>query len=207
MAEMNTSSGGGHKKKKGGKFILTEGGSRAKKVSTRVDMTPMVDLGFLLITFFIFTTTMSKPASMEVNKPDTVHPPPEAIKVPQSRTMTIMMGKDDKIFWYMGINDPDHNKIPQINITNYSEYGLRKTLLEEDKRARDNNPNPAARNPNDSSYAKEGLVVIIRPCDNSNYKNVVDVLDEMKITEIKSFSWADIAPVDITLLAKSGLNK
>ncbi|MCX6190266.1 MAG: biopolymer transporter ExbD [Bacteroidetes bacterium] len=196
---MNTDSGGGHKKKKGG--------SRSKKVSTRVDMTPMVDLGFLLITFFIFTTTMSKPASMEVNKPDTVHKPPVDILIPESRTMTVMMGKDDKVFWYMGINDPDNKKIPQIHTTDYSEYGLRKTLLESDKVARENNPNPAARNKNDSAYSKEGLIVIIRPCDNSTYKNVVDVLDEMKITEIKSFSWADIAPVDLTLLDKSGLNK
>ncbi len=207
MAEMNSDSGGGHKKKKGGKFILTEGGSRAKKVSTRVDMTPMVDLGFLLITFFIFTTTMSKPASMEVNKPDTVHPPPIDIQVPESRTMTVMMGKDDKVFWYMGINDPNNKKIPQIHTTDYSEYGIRKTLLESDAKARADNKNPAARNPNDTNYAKEGLIVIIRPCDNSTYKNVVDILDEMKITGIKSFSWADIAPVDRTLLEKSGLNQ
>lgn len=199
MAEMNTDSGGGHKKHKGGR--------RSKKVSTRIDMTPMVDLGFLLITFFIFTTTMSKPASMEVNKPDTVHQPPEDIKVPESRTMTVMMGKEDKVFWYMGINDPDHGKIPQINITDYSEYGLRKALLEGDKKAREENKNPAARNPKDSTYSKNGLIVIIRPCDNSNYKNVVDVLDEMKVTNIKSFSWADIAPVDKTLLEKSGLNQ
>jgi biopolymer transport protein ExbD len=206
MAEMNTDSGGGHKKKGKG-FILTEGGSRAKKVSTRVDMTPMVDLGFLLITFFIFTTTMSKPASMEVNKPDTVHPPPEAIKVPESRTMTVILGKEDKIFWYMGINDPNNKKIPQIHTTDFSEYGMRKSLIESDKKAREDNPNPAARNPKDSAYAKEGLIVIIRPADNSNYKNIVDILDEMKVTNIKSFSWADIAPVDKTLLEKSGLNQ
>ncbi len=199
MAEMNTDSGEGHKKHKGGR--------RSKKMSTRIDMTPMVDLGFLLITFFIFTTTMSKPASMEVNKPDTVHPPDKDIQVPESRTMTVMMGKDDKVFWYMGINDPDHKKIPQINITDYSEYGLRKALLEGDKKARTDNPNPAARNPKDTTYSKNGLIVIIRPCDNSNYKNVVDVLDEMKVTSIKSFSWADIAPVDKTLLEKSGLNQ
>ena len=198
MASIDTG-GGGHKQGRGVK--------KAKKLSTFVDMTPMVDLGFLLITFFIFTTTMSKPASMEVNKPDTVHPPPEAIKVPESRTMTVMMGKDDKVFWYMGINNPDQKKIPEIHVTDYSEGGLRKSLLEADAKARTDNPNPAARNKSDSAYAKEGLIVIIRPCDNSTYKNVVDVLDEMKVTEIKSFSWADIAPVDLTLLDKSGLNK
>ena len=201
MAEMNASSGGGKKKK--GKFILTEGGSRAKKVSTRVDMTPMVDLGFLLITFFIFTTTMSKPASMEVNKPST-ETPVEKNEVPESRTMTVMMGKDNKVYWYMGINNPDKKKIPQVNITDYSEYGLRKALMEKDKDAR----NATGYNDkNMKDYAKNGVIVIIKPLENSNYKNIVDVLDEMKITDIKSFAWAEPAPVDLTLLEKSGLNK
>ena len=201
MAEMNTSSGGGKKKK--GKFILTEGGSRAKKVSTRVDMTPMVDLGFLLITFFIFTTTMSKPASMEVNKPSTEKPefPPE---VKESQTMTILMGKDNKVYWFMGINNPDKQKIPQVNITDYSEYGLRKALKEKDTEVR---RATGYTDKGNKDYSKNGVIVIIKPLDNSNYKNIVDVLDEMKITDIKSFAWAEAAPVDLTLLEKSGLNK
>ncbi len=202
MAEMNTGSGGGHKKK-GGKFILTEGGSRAKKVSTRVDMTPMVDLGFLLITFFIFTTTMSKPASMEVNKPST-EKPIEKNEVKESRTMTVLLGKDNQIFYFMGINDPDHKKIPQINITDFSEYGMRKALMEKDKEVR---AASGYSDPNMTDYAKNGVVVIIKPCDNSVYKNIVDILDEMKVTGIKSFAWAEVAPVDLTLLEKSNLNK
>ncbi len=202
MAEMSSDSGGGKKKKKG-KFILTEGGSRAKKVSTRVDMTPMVDLGFLLITFFIFTTTMSKPASMEVKKPSSekIEDPP---KVPESRTMTIMMGKDNKVYWYMGINDPDRKKIPQVNITDYSEYGLRKSLREKDEAARNET---GYKDKTNKDYASKGVIVIIKPLDNSTYKNIVDVLDEMKVTDITAFAWTEAAPVDLTLLDKSGLNK
>jgi biopolymer transport protein ExbD len=195
MAEMSTDSGGGHKKHKGGR--------RSKKLSTRVDMTPMVDLGFLLITFFIFTTTMSKPASMEVNKPSTEHVE-DAPKVPESRTMTVMMGKNNKVYWYMGINNPDQKIIPQVNITDYSEYGLRKALQDKDKEAR---IATGYNDPNMTDYAKNGIIVIIKPLDNAIYKNVVDVLDEMKVTGIKAFAWAEAAPVDITLLEKSGLNK
>ncbi len=61
MAEMQTSDSGSHKK--GSKKV------RTKKMSTRVDLTAMVDLGFLLITFFMLATTMNKPKTMEVNKP------------------------------------------------------------------------------------------------------------------------------------------
>ncbi len=201
MAEMNQG-GGAHKNKKG-KFILTEGGSRAKKVSTRVDMTPMVDLGFLLITFFIFTTTMSKPASMEVNKPSTEHPeiPPE---VKASHTMTILLGKDNKAFWFMGINNPDKKKIPQVNVTDYSEYGIRKALMDRDNEVREAT---GYKDPSNPDYAKNGVIVIVKPLDNCIYKNVVDVLDELKVTGIKSFAWAEPAPVDLTLLDKSNLNK
>jgi len=200
MAEMNAPSSGG---KKPHKFILTEGGSRAKKVSTRVDMTPMVDLGFLLITFFIFTTTMSKPASMEVNKPST-EKPKDPVQSKESQTMTILLGKNNQIFWFMGINDPDRKKIPQINITDYSEYGMRKALIEKDREVRQINN---AVDPNTTDYNKKGVVVIIKPCANSIYKNIVDILDEMKVANINAFAWAEIAPVDLTLLEKSNLNK
>ena len=91
MAEMDTSSGGGHKKGPGVK--------KGKKLSTRVDLTPMVDLGFLLITFFIFTTTMSQPTAMRLFLPKDVDKPEEQNKVKASAVLTIMLGKDD-IYYY-----------------------------------------------------------------------------------------------------------
>jgi hypothetical protein len=148
---------------------------------------------------------MSKPASMEVNKPSTEKvEEKDKTKVPESRTMTVLLGKNNQVFWYMGINDPDRKKIPQINITDFSQYGLRKALLEKDKEARQAT---GFTDPTMTDYAKNGVVVIIKPLDNSVYKNIVDVLDEMKVTGIKSFAWAEAAPVDVTLLDKSNLNK
>jgi biopolymer transport protein ExbD len=193
MAEMNSDSGEGHAKHQRVR--------RSKKLSTRVDMTPMVDLGFLLITFFIFTTTMIKPASMEVEKPPSRT---DFNPMPKSRTMTIMMGKNNMVFWYMGINDPDKNEIPRVNITDYSQYGLPKTLREKDSVARNATGYHDRKN---HDYARNGINVIIKPLDNSSYKNVVDVLDEMKVNDIKTFAWAEAAPVDIELLEKIGLNK
>src|SRR5215217_6524369 len=98
MAEMDTSSGGGHKKGPGVK--------KSKKLSTRVDLTPMVDLGFLLITFFVFTTTMSTPTAMNMNEPKDNDPNNEK-KVKQSGAMTILLGKGNQVYYYYGVLEPD----------------------------------------------------------------------------------------------------
>ena len=97
MAEMDTSGGGGHKKGPGVK--------KSKKLSTRVDLTPMVDLGFLLITFFIFTTTMSQPTAMRLFLPKDVKDPNEQNKVKNSAVLSLLLGKQDQVYYYEG-DDP-----------------------------------------------------------------------------------------------------
>src|SRR6476660_1686576 len=100
MAQMDVSSGGGgHKQGPGVK--------KAKKLSTRVDMTPMVDLGFLLITFFIFTTTMSTPNTMALNVPKKVQDTTQQIEVKESNALTIVLGKNRGIYYYEGRLEAD----------------------------------------------------------------------------------------------------
>src|SRR5262249_31264869 len=98
MAEIDSGGGGDHKKGPGVK--------KAKKLSTRVDMTPMVDLGFLLITFFIFTATLSSPTTMNLNMPKDTKKEDET-KVKQSGALTILLGKDNEVFYYEGELAPD----------------------------------------------------------------------------------------------------
>ncbi|MGE5353048.1 MAG: ExbD/TolR family protein [Acidobacteriota bacterium] len=170
MAELDTSQGGKHgkgKKKKG------------KKMSTRIDLTPMVDLGFLLVTFFMLTTTFSKPQTMEINLP--VKPQPgekvDAPEVKASKTMTVILGENNKVFWYKGM--PNEN--PDLKVTNFSESGVRKDLLEQNQMVKD-------------------LIVLIKPTDKSTYKNVVDILDEMNICNVKRYALVDVDPKDMDLI-------
>lgn len=151
-----------------------------KKMSTRIDLTPMVDLGFLLVTFFMLTTTFSKPQTMEINLP--VKPKEEvkeedANAVKASKALTVIVGAENKVYWYTGLPDP--NNPPQV--TNFTADGIRKVLLEKNASIKD-------------------LVVLIKPTDESNYKNVVDILDEMNITNIKRYALVDIAPADLDLI-------
>lgn len=150
---------------------------RVKKASTRVDMTPLADLGFLLITFFIFTTTFSKPNVMGLNMPpkqDIDQPKSEQPEIDLRNSISIIIGGDNTLFWHQ--QDKTKLTVDQLNETNYSKEGLRKEILAARKRA----PKP------------DNFTVIIKPTDESNYENLVNVLDEMQITESSRYGIVDI---------------
>ena len=138
-------------------------------------MTPMVDLGFLLITFFIFTTTVASPTAMKFYLPKDVDKPEEQNKVKESGAFTIMLGKADQVYYYEGL-DPT-----QIKATNFK--GIRDEILRKKK-----STNP------------EDLVMIIKPSEDATYKNTVDMLDEMAIAEIKRYAMVDISPTEYEIL-------
>lgn len=170
MAEMDTSSGGGHKKGPGVK--------KGKKLSTRVDLTPMVDLGFLLITFFIFTTTMSQPTAMRLFLPKDTEKPEEQNKVKASGALTIMLSKNDAVFYYEGELAPDGSNFKS------STFKELRTIIIDKKKSTD---------PKD-------FVVVIKPGPESTYKNTVDALDEMAINEIKRYALVDISDTELGLI-------
>lgn len=176
MAELDTSSGSG--KKNAGKI-------RAKKQSARVDLTAMVDLGFLLITFFMLTTTLAKPQAMDLAMPDKDEKKPNAeLAIKASRTVSVLLGKDNKLVWYAG-----ELKTAQPKSDLFGKYGIRKVLIEQNKRVLQQ-----------TSDSKKGLIVLIKPSDKSKYNNFVDILDEMKIVNIQSYAVVDITKEDIEIL-------
>lgn len=138
-------------------------------------MTPMVDLAFLLLTFFMLTTTFNKPQTMEIimpEKPATEDQPP---LVNEKKVITLVLGEKDKIYWYQGITDP------RVEQTTFSKDGVRKILLEHNASIKD-------------------MLVLIKPTDQSRYKNVVDILDEMSISDIKRYALVDVTPADLDLI-------
>lgn len=162
----------------------SDSNSKTKKLSTRVDLTPMVDLAFLLITFFMLTTTMNKPQTMEINMP--VKPKPEDPKPPEveaSRVLTMILGKDDKVWYYEGLESPE------IKNTDYKE--IRQVII--DKKAKvESMP----------QFGKDKAVMIIKPTDDAVYKNVVDILDEMAINGIKIYAMVPVTKPELDLIAK-----
>lgn len=163
MAEINAS----QESQKGGKI-------RSKKSSTKIDMTPMVDLAFLLITFFMLATTLTKPQAMQLNMPDNTG---ETNPIGNTRSITVILGEKNKLYFIRDIVNP------QVTETNYSTSGIRKLL-------------------NDGNAAYPGkFTVLIKPMAKSNYKNMVDVLDEMEITNSR-FSVVEPTAQDIQLVAQ-----
>jgi biopolymer transport protein ExbD len=210
MAEVNTDSGGGGKKK--------HGKQRAKKTSTRIDMTPMVDLGFLLLTFFILTTTFNKPQAMEISMPvkDETLQDDQKNKVPAEYTLNILLTKDDKIFWYKGLADPNKGALPALNKVSFGKDGLRKLLLDQNKKAYEKieglkNDVRSGKIKEDvmkeeiKKYREETkrttLVVLIKPDKESKYKNIVDALDEMAVTNVGSYALLETNAVEDLMIA------
>jgi biopolymer transport protein ExbD len=138
----------------------------------------MVDLGFLLITFFIFTSTMSQPTAMNLFMPKDVDKPEEQNKVKESGAFTIMLGKDDVVYFYEGMDPAAEGNFRSASF---------KTIRDELIRKRQNTNT-------------EDLVVIIKPTPDATYKNTVDILDEMTINEIKRYAMVDISDVEYQLV-------
>jgi len=178
MAELDTSGGGKHK---GGKI-------RSKKASTRVDLTAMVDLAFLLITFFMLTTTLNKPKAMDLAMPDKVKEKTQ-LPVAATRSMTILLGSHNKLEWYMG----EAGKTPPT-VDNFGKEGIRKALIENGKKVADSHAAP-----------DNFMIVLIKPSDKSNYENLVTILDEMSITGVKSYAIVDILPIEVADLKTNNI--
>jgi biopolymer transport protein ExbD len=174
MASLDTGGdGGGHKKGPGVK--------KQKRQSTTVDMTPMVDLGFLLITFFIFTSTMSTPATMDLFMPKDTEKPEEQNKAKESGALTVMLSKDNHVYYYEGQLAPDASNFQSTNFD--PQNGIRKVIMNKKR-----------------STSAEDLVIVIKPGKEATYKNTVDILDEMTINEVKRFALVDISPVEEQLI-------
>jgi len=170
MAEVNTE----HKQKGDqNKGIVKKG----KKLSTRIDMTPMVDLAFLLLTFFILATTLNKPQVMQLILPEKNQENLNQPKVNEKNLLNIVLEGNNKIYWYIGLTEAQAVEI------NYSDTGLRKVLQEQTK-------------------ANEKIVVEIKPSETSTYENLIDTLDEMQINSVKTYMLTDYSDEDKAIIQR-----
>jgi biopolymer transport protein ExbD len=157
---------------------------RARKHSFRLDMTPMVDLAFLLLTFFMLTTTFAKPRVMQLTMPvkDLNH----TIDIRPAHAMTIILGSGHQAYYYFGLarpNDPSV-PVPTLHTTNFGLKGIRQALLARGHQL----PEP---------------VVLIKAGPRAKYSDMVDILDEMNITAQKKYAITDLTAADRQLLPPS----
>lgn len=179
MAELNEQEGG---HKKGPKKV------RAKKSSTHIDMTPMVDLAFLLVTFFMLTTTFAKPKAMEIRIPDKVEDTTNVKipKVPEWEVLNIILDKDNHVFYYTP------SATPEVKTSAYGSK-IRKVVLDADARVKKRQMEVGRKKIN-------GVVILIKPTLTSQYKNLVDIMDEMRICEVARYSIAELDKDEIEML-------
>jgi biopolymer transport protein ExbD len=173
--------GGGDSGKKKGKK------GRKKKSNPRIDMTPMVDLGFLLLTFFVLTTTMSTPTTMPVVVPEDdttkVVDKKDEIKLPEGKVLNLLISGKNRIFYYQGVENVE------LSMTNYSPNGLRPILQDYQKKVAER-----------YRSEKDPLVVIVKMTKDATFKNWVDIIDEMNITNQKKYVLIDITPDEVDFI-------
>jgi len=202
MSEVQQSDSGSSKGK--------HGKIRAKKNSTHIDMTPMVDLAFLLLTFFMLTTTFGKPKTMEINMPvkDPTNKPQEV-----NNAITMLLTGDDKAFWYYGELKPETKLTP----TNFSSDGIRKLLLDYNKFAveqiKDLRAQALTNKMADTTLKrlevdikgnKRSLMVLVKTDDKAKYKNVIDILDELNICMVGKYALVDLGQQEYDLIKVAG---
>ena len=200
MAEINQDSGSHKKGKK----------KRSKKLTTRIDLTPMVDLAFLLLTFFMLATSLIKPQTMEITMPSDKKMLDEDKTVAKaSQAVSIILDKNDKVYYYFGKTEG-----AKVLTTNYAPDGLRKILLTKNfdvaKQVEELKAEKIRTRMKEDDYQKRlsqiranknAPVVRIMATDESNYKNLVDALDEMNICSISRYAIVDYDEPDKQLIS------
>nr|WP_320059926.1 biopolymer transporter ExbD [uncultured Bacteroides sp.] len=203
--------------KKGGK-------GKQKKMTVRVDFTPMVDMNMLLITFFMLCTSLSKPQTMEISMPsnDKDITEEQQTKVKASQAITLLLGSEDKLYYYEG--EPDYKDYSSLKQTTYKPDGLRALLLKRNRQAVQKvndlkqqklnlkiSADEYTKQVAEIKNGKDTPVVIIKATDESTYKNLIDALDEMQICNIGKYVIVDIVDADKFLLknfeTQGGLSK
>ena len=209
MAEVNTGDGGGGKHDK----------KRAKKLSTRIDMTPMVDLAFLLLTFFVMTSTFNKAKTMEINFPADELDPSKQQKV--NNALTFIMSKENTIYFYYGEFFPANNKdgkpATELTKTDFSKDGLHKLLLDKNRGTVEEinklSEQLKTRAIADTTYKrlainakgnKAALTVLIKADDKAVYKNVIDLIDELNICQVHKYAVVDMMQAEVDLVTAEG---
>ena len=202
MAQMETGGGGGGKH---------GGGVRSKKMSTRVDLTPMVDLAFLLISFFMLTTTLNKPKAMELNMPKHVDNPEDQEKVGDCQVLNVLLDTLDQVWYYEGL------QVAGLQKTTFAgDGGIRKEILHKLKVVPDGCPmtrkwtdlnKDGQKQPEEYSPAKRDAIVLIKMLKGARYKNMVDILDEMDITDCKIYAIQEPDAIEIEAIENGGTVK
>ena len=151
--------------------------NKQSKNNVEVDMNPMTDLAFLLLTFFMLATTFSKPQAMELVLPEKVDHNNEKLEHPvkESQALTLLLHGDDELYYYLGITDPKLEKVK------YGPDGIRKLLMQKNSEI-------------------DKMVILIKPTDKCKYENLVDVLDEMNICDIQRYAIVDVTDFDLNLI-------
>lgn len=184
MAEMTVPESGAKKGKKK---------ARSKKMSTRVDLTAMVDLGFLLITFFMLATTFNKPKTMEIVKPAKDDDKKDIPVIKMSKTVSFLLGNNDKIYWYVSPDSITSETSLALDSVDYGPNGVRKIIQRRIKEV------------HEQWTDTTNLFVMIKPLPSSKYKNIVDILDEMTISNVKIYAiLKPDDPVDSLVCVKIG---
>lgn len=203
MAQMDTSSGGGHGKHKGG--------VRSKKMSTRVDLTPMVDLAFLLISFFMLTTTLNKPKAMELNMPKKTDTEEEKQDVGECQVLNILLDTLDQVWYYDGL------KVAGLQKTSFAgDGGIRKEVLRKLKVVPTDCPpgkkwvdanKDKVKQPEEITMGPRDAIVLIKMLKGARYKNMIDILDEMDITGCKIYAIQEPDPIELEAISNGGTVK
>lgn len=206
MGQIIESGGGGHGK----------GKKRAKKHGAHIDMTPMVDLGFLLLTFFVLTSQFSKPKTMEINMPVKPKDTANTTKIDDETALTLLLTeKKDKIYYYYG---KFKSETSILKTTDYSKEGIRKVFMKRNetviKQVKELKEKYSKGEIADTTFKrlainikgdKKAVFVIVKADEKAKYKNVIDVIDELNVADVGKYALVDISPAEKELIKVSTL--